>query len=83
MISRNSDTKLEPKVESTERKSSVKAKKRRVVVVRPKIVVSKVTVQRPKKLADETKSKRSGSKIQRKRNKATSPRLVRRTKRGK
>ena len=82
-MSHDHDSELESpakaKVEPTGRKSPGKAKKR--VVARPKLVVSKLTIRRPKKSADETKSKRIGSKVQRK--KSTSPRLVRRTKRGK
>ena len=77
-IERTAEPKIDP---ALEKKSPEKAKKR-VVVVRPKIVVSKSTIGRPKKsVADKTKSKRNGSKIQRK--KIASSTLVRRTKRGK
>lgn len=87
MMSRNNDSEIErrtkPTTDPAARKGPGKANKRRVVVVRrPKIVVSRSISGRPRQsAADETKSKRSGSKIQRK--KATSQRLVRRTKSGK
>ena len=83
-MSHNNDSEVqrtgESEVKKSERKRGGKAKKR-VLVVRPKIVVSKSTFQRPNNSADESKSKGTGSNIQRMRKKA--PRLVRRTKRGK
>ena len=83
-MSHNNDSEVqrtgESEVKKSERKRGKKAKKR-VLVVRPKIVVSKSTFQRPNNSADESKSKGTRSNIQRMRKKA--PRLVRRTKRGK
>ena len=83
-MSHNNDSEVqrtgESEVKKSERKGGKKAKKR-VLVVRPKIVVSKSTFQRPNNSADESKSKGAGSNIHRMRKKA--PRLVRRTKRGK
>ena len=82
-MSQNHNSELERTTES-----KIKARKRpgnakRVVVRRPKIVVSKSTLRRPNNSADETKSKKSGAKIPRKKNKARAGRLVRRSKRGK
>jgi len=86
-MSHNNDSEIErtaePKIDPAVGKKSPEKAKKREVVVRPKIVVSKSTLgPSPKKsVADKTKSKRNGSKIQRK--KTASSRLVRRTKRGK
>ena len=83
---KNHDSELERMTESNveARKRVGKGKKRRRVVVRrPKIVVSKSTLRRPNNSADETKSKKSGAKIPRKKKKATSTRLVKRSKIGK
>ena len=83
-MSHNNDSEVqrtgESEVKKSERKGGKKAKKS-VLVVRPKLAVSKSTFQRPNNSADESKSKRTRSNIQRMRKKA--PRLVRRTKRGK
>ena len=82
-MSQNHDSELERTAESKVEARKRPGKAKRVVVQRPKIVVSKSTMRRPNNSADETKSKRSGAMIPRKKNKATAGRLVRRSKRGK